>query len=113
MSQKSAYLHYVSAGSTGNTAPIPVDEVICFRADDACTKVVTGSGELRIHTPLSELQPMLDPRMFRQAQRSTVVNLSRVESMTWTDHDHLVIKFKELDKTITVCQPYCTQFQEQ
>ena len=113
MKQRSSYLLYVCAGAQNNTGPIPVDEVIYFRADDANTTVVTGKGEQRIRTPLHELLAMLDPEKFWQVHRSTVVNIARIETVNREDQDHLVVKFKERDECITVGHPFCQQFQEQ
>lgn len=107
------YLHYVSAGRQHGTSLIPVDDVIFFRAGGAYTDVVTRAGKHRIHTPLSELQPMLDPRKFRQVQRATIVNIGRISSIERKAEDQIVLKLKECDECITVCYPYCQQFREQ
>jgi DNA-binding LytR/AlgR family response regulator len=113
MKQRSSYLLYVSAGAQNNAGPIPVDEVIYFRADDANTTVVTGNGEHRIRTPLHELLAMLDPEKFWQVHRSTVVNIACIETVKREDQNHLVVKFKERDECITVGHPFCLQFLEQ
>jgi DNA-binding LytR/AlgR family response regulator len=110
MNQRSNYLHYVYAGQQG---PIPVDEVIYFRADDANTTVVTGKGELRIRTPLYELLAMLDPEKFWQVHRSTVVNIARIETVKREDQDHVEVRFKGRDECITVGHPFCQQFLQQ
>ena len=112
MSQKSAYLNYLCARSQASPSPAPisVDEVIYFHEDDARTAVVTGGGEQKISTPLSELQPMLDPVKFRQVRRSTIVNITRIESITRTDRNLLMLKFRESNECITVDQPFCSQF---
>ena len=113
MKQRSSYLLYVCAGAQNNAGPILVDEVIYFRAEDANTTVVTGNGEHRIRTPLHELFAMLDPEKFWQVHRSTVVNVSRIEAVTPEGRDHVVLKLKERDESITVCHPFCRQFLEQ
>jgi len=113
MKYRPSYLLYVSSGAQNNAVPISVDEVIYFRADDANTTVVTGKGEHRIRTPLHELLAMLDPEKFLLVHRSTVVNISRIETVKREDQDHLVVKFKERDECITVGQPFCQQFLEQ
>jgi len=113
MNQRSNYLHYVYAGQQNNVGPIPVDEVIYFRADDANTTVVTGKGEHRLRTPLHELFAMLDPEKFWQVHRSTVVNIARIETVKRTDQDHVVVRFKGRDECITVGRPFCQQFRQQ
>jgi len=110
MKKRSSYLLYVCAGPQNNAGPIPVEEVIYFRADDANTTVVTGKGEHRLRTPLHELLAMLDPEKFWQVHRSTVVNIACIETVKQEGQDHLVVKFKERDECITVGHPFCQQF---
>ena len=113
MNRRPNYLNYVSAGQQNNAGPIPVDEVIYFRANDANTTLVTGKGEHLIQTPLHEIFAMLDPKKFWQVHRSTVVNISRIETVKREDEDHVEVKLKDRDESITVCQPFCKQFLQQ
>ncbi len=59
---------------------IPVDEVLYFQAQDKYTCVVTREGESLIRMPLSELAAQLDPEVFWQVHRSTLVNMDEVAS---------------------------------
>jgi DNA-binding LytR/AlgR family response regulator len=93
--------------------PILVDEVVYFSSGDRHTTVVTGAGEHRISTPLNELLALLDPDTFWQVNRSTIVNIARIETVTQEDQDHLVVKFKGRDECVTVGQPFCRQFLKQ
>jgi len=113
MKQRSAYLHYVCTGEQKNAGPIPVDEVLYFRADDANTTVVTGKGEHMIRTPLNELFAMLDPEKFWQVHRSTIVNIARIETVKREGEDHVVVRFKGRDECFTVGHPFCQQFRLQ
>lgn len=114
MSNRFVYLHYLYTESASLTSlPIAVDDVIYFQSDDAHTAVVTSRGRVQIHTPLHELIALLDPRQFRQVQRSTVVNVDRIESVTRTDRDQVAVKLKERDECFVVNQPFCNQFLEQ
>jgi len=112
MKRKRAYLHSLCAGPQSGTRPITVDEVIYFRAGGTYTAVVTKKGEQRIGTPLTELLALLDPEKFWQVHRSTVVNVSRIEAVTPEGRDHVVLKLKERDESITVGHPFCRQFLE-
>jgi DNA-binding LytR/AlgR family response regulator len=110
MKRRTPYLHHVCAGSQDGECRIPVSEVFYFSSSGSHTTVVTGTGEHRISTPLSELLALLDPEKFVQVHRSTVVNVDRIDNVIRQDQDHLVLKFEGRDECITVDQPYCRQF---
>ena len=113
MKRRSNYLHYVGCpGQQGALCPILVDEVIYFSGGDGHTTVVTGTGEHRISTPLSEFLALLDPDTFRQANRSTIVNIAHIETVRQEEQDHLVVKLKERKECITVDHPFCGHFKE-
>ncbi len=52
---------------------VPVSEVIYFEAADKYLRVVTAEGEHLIRMSLRELLPQLDPQVFWQVHRGTVV----------------------------------------
>jgi len=54
---------------------IPVEEIVYFQALDKYVNVATADSEALIRLPLKELLPQLDPAVFQQVSRSTVVNL--------------------------------------
>ena len=112
MNRKSAYLHTVCAGSQNAGAPIPVEKVIYFITDDTSTVVVTGKGEYRISTPLSELLALLNPQKFHQVDRSIVVNEDWIERIDQESEDRLVLTLKKRQERFTVNKPYCRQFLE-
>jgi len=113
MNRRSAYLHTVCTSSQNGAASIPVEKVIYFLTDDTSTVVVTGKGEHRISTPLSELLALLDPEKFLQAGRSVVVNEDWIEKINQADEDCLVLTLKRgRQERFTVNRPYCRQFLE-
>jgi DNA-binding LytR/AlgR family response regulator len=72
----------VIQASVGNSIRmVPVDEVLVFEASDKYVRVLTASNEYLIRTPLKELLPQLDDRIFCQIHRSTVVRASDIASV--------------------------------
>jgi DNA-binding LytR/AlgR family response regulator len=72
----------VIQASVGNSIRlVPVEEVVYFEAADKYVRVVCDDGELLIRTPLKELLPQLDPQLFWQVHRGTVVRATAVESV--------------------------------
>jgi len=61
---------------------IPIAEVVYFEAVDKYVNVVTAQHEALIRVSLRELLPQLDPAIFWQIHRGTIVNSRCVESST-------------------------------
>jgi DNA-binding LytR/AlgR family response regulator len=68
--------------ATGNTIHmIPIGDVIYFEAADKYIRVLTESQEYLIRTPLKDLLAQLDPEVFWQVHRGTVVRVSSIASV--------------------------------
>jgi len=61
---------------------VPVDEVIYFEAADKYVRVLTTEREYLIRTPLKDLLPQLDERVFWQIHRSTVVRANAIAAVS-------------------------------
>jgi DNA-binding LytR/AlgR family response regulator len=55
-----------------------VADVLAFKAVPGYTQVLTADAEALIRTPLRDLLPQLDPRVFVQVHRNAIVNLHGV-----------------------------------
>ncbi|MDB5751501.1 MAG: LytR family transcriptional regulator [Ramlibacter sp.] len=60
---------------------VPVDEVLVFEAADKYLRVLTASHEYLIRTALKDLLPQLDPGVFWQVHRGTVVRAAAIEAV--------------------------------
>jgi DNA-binding LytR/AlgR family response regulator len=69
----------VSVGSS--ITLVPIDEVLYFEAADKYVRVVTAGKEYLIRTPIKDLLPQLDPDVFWQIHRSTVVRASAIREV--------------------------------
>jgi len=97
--------------STGNaTRLIMVDEVVYFRADHKYTTVMTANGEALLRKPIKDLLDVLDPQVFKQIHRATVVNLKAIDSITRDDTGRGLIKLKSRPEVLTVSQPFMHLF---
>ena len=61
---------------------ITVDEICYFRADSKYTRVVTAGSESLIRKTIRELAAELDPELFWQIHRSTLVNANAIAGVT-------------------------------
>ncbi len=97
--------------STGNTTRlILVEDVLFFRADNKYTEVATASGDALLRKPIKELLEVLDPAMFKQIHRSTIVNLKAIESITRDDTGRGLLKLRARPEVLTVSQPFMSIF---
>ena len=60
---------------------VPVAEVLYFEAADKYVRVLTAAREYLIRTPLKELIAQLDPQVFWQIHRSTLVRASAITTV--------------------------------
>src|SRR5688572_67402 len=67
------YLRWITASHGQNLRMITVDEICYFRADSKYTLVVTPDSESLIRRPIKDLLEELDPAVFWQIHRSTLV----------------------------------------
>ena len=103
-------LTWLTAGAGRETRLILVDEVAYFRADNKYTTVVTADGEALLRTPIRELLARLDPAMFRQIHRSTIVNLKAIAGIVRDDGGRGTVRLKSRPETLTVSAPYMALF---
>ena len=97
--------------STGNaTRLIMVEDVVYFRADHKYTTVMTAAGEALLRKPIKDLLEVLDPSVFKQVHRSTVVNLRAIESVTRDDTGRGLLKLKSRPESLVVSQPFMHLF---
>jgi DNA-binding LytR/AlgR family response regulator len=87
-----------------------VEDVAYFQSDAKYTVVMTGDGEALLRTPLRELLEQLDPAMFRQVHRSTIVNMRAIASVTRDENGRGLIRLKQRPETLTVSQPFMALF---
>jgi len=103
-------LTWLTASAGRETRLVLVDEVAYFRAADKYTTVVTAEGEALLRTPIRELLTLLDPNVFKQVHRSTIVNLRAVAAVTRDDSGRGTLRLKTRPETLAVSQPYMALF---
>jgi DNA-binding LytR/AlgR family response regulator len=91
---------------------IAVDDVLYFQASDKYTCVITGAGESLIRTPLAELVDQLDPDVFWQIHRGTVVNMNAVASTRRDLGGRVFVKLKEGAAELPVSRAYAQKFKQ-
>jgi len=72
------YMRWVQASVGANIRMIPTTDILFFRAEDKYTRVQTQGFEALIRKPIKELVDELDPEMFWQIHRATIVNVKAI-----------------------------------
>lgn len=103
-------LVWVTASAGKDTRLIMVDDVAYFQADHKYTVVMTAEGESLLRKPIRELLEVLDPSIFRQIHRSTIVNLKAIASIARDDTGKGTVKLKSRPETLTVSRPFMALF---
>jgi DNA-binding LytR/AlgR family response regulator len=103
-------LTWITASTGRATRLILVEDVIYFRADNKYTLVATAEGDALLTRPIRELLRQLDPKIFRQIHRSTIVNLRQVASVERDDTGKGCLRLRGRPETLSVSQPFMAIF---
>lgn len=106
------YLRWITASQGNDLRLITVEEICYFEADNKYTLVVTAQQESLIRRPIKELIDELDPHVFWQIHRGTVVNVNAIAGVTRDMGGHLRVKLKERPESLAVSDPYRHLFKQ-
>jgi len=105
-----APLAWITASVGKETRLIMVEDVAYFRAEDKYTVVMTAEGEALIRKPLRDLLEVLDPVVFKQVHRSTIVNMRCIAGITRDDTGRGTMRLKNRPETLAVSLTFMTLF---
>ena len=103
-------LGWITASVGKETRLIMVEDIAYFRAEQKYTTVVSRDGEALLRKPIRELLAVLDPAMFRQVHRATIVNLKAIASVVRDETGRGLIRLKSRPETLVVSQPFMGLF---
>ena len=103
-------LVWITASAGKETRLIMVDDVAYFQSDNKYTVVMTAEGESLVRKPLRELLDVLDPAIFKQIHRATIVNLKAIASISRDDTGRGTVKLKTRPETLAVSLSFMPLF---
>jgi DNA-binding LytR/AlgR family response regulator len=106
------YLQWINVSRGAAVRLITVDEILYFKSDEKYTLVVTPDSEALIRKKIKELSEELDPTMFWQVHRSTLVNMHAIDSVIRDDHGNLKLRLKHRPESLAVSEPYVHLFRQ-
>jgi DNA-binding LytR/AlgR family response regulator len=89
---------------------VTLDEICYFQSDSKYTRVVTRERSALVRRPIKELAEEVDPDVFWQIHRSTLVNVNAVAGLVRDMAGHLRVKLKHRRETLPVSEPYAHRF---
>jgi hypothetical protein len=109
-SRNGPFLNWINASRGADVKLLSVGDVSYFQSDSKYTRVVAEGRDWLIRKTIKELADELDPSMFLQMHRATIVNLGAVESVGRDVKGHVVLRIKNRSETLPVSQPYAHLF---
>ena len=100
-----------TAGSSGQTIRmVPLAEVLFLQAADKYVRVITAGGEHLLRTALKDLQPQLDPDVFWQIHRGTLVRADAIDTVQRDDTGKLHLILRGSAERLAVSRLYAHLF---
>ena len=104
------YLEWIQATVGQTIQMVPVAEVLFFVSDEKYTRVQTAQVEALIRKPIKELVDEVDPRMFWQIHRSTLVNVKAIAGVTRDFRGRQIVSVKGHPEKLEVSRSYTGLF---
>lgn len=104
------YLQWIQATVGQAIQMIPVDEVLFFISDEKYTRVQTAQVEALIRKPIKELVDEVDPSLFWQIHRSTLVAVKSIAGVTRDFRGRQIVAVKGHPEKLEVSRSYTGLF---
>jgi DNA-binding LytR/AlgR family response regulator len=104
------YMKWLTVPQGEQLRVVAVAEILFLRADNKYTTLATRSGTYLLNSSLRELQGKLDPGMFWQIHRGTVVNVSAIDTIYRSFRGSLEVKLKDRSELLPVSASHAHLF---
>jgi DNA-binding LytR/AlgR family response regulator len=104
------YLQWIQATVGPSIQMIPVEEVLFFISDEKYTRVQTAQVEALIRKPIKELVDEIDPRLFWQIHRSTLVAVKSIAGVTRDFRGRQIVSVRGHGEKLEVSRSYTGLF---
>ena len=105
-----APLNVLQASSGNQIHMVALAEVLYFEAADKYLRVLTARQEYLIRTPLKELAAQLDPAVFWQVHRGTLVRATAIASAERDEAGRLYLRLRDRPERLAVSRLYAPLF---
>ncbi|HBI69993.1 LytTR family DNA-binding domain-containing protein [Massilia sp. IC2-278] len=109
---KPKHLQWIQASIGSDLRMIPVEEILFFRSDEKYTCVQTEKFEALIRKPVRDLADELDPSLFWQIHRATLVNVNAIEGVTRDIRGRHLVLIKGRPEKLEVSRSFLHLFKQ-
>jgi DNA-binding LytR/AlgR family response regulator len=109
---KANYLQWIQASIGQELRLIPVEDILFFQSDEKYTRVQTASYEALIRKPVRDLAEELDPQLFWQIHRSTLVNSKAIAGVVRDMRGRHLVQIKGLTEKLEVSRSFVHLFKQ-
>jgi DNA-binding LytR/AlgR family response regulator len=109
---KPKFLQWIQASIGQDLRMIPVEEILFFRSDEKYTCVQTDKFEALIRKPVRDLAEELDPALFWQIHRATLVNVTAIEGVTRDIRGRHLVMIKGRPEKLEVSRSFLHLFKQ-
>ena len=106
------YLRWINASVGAEVQLLTAEEICYFQSDTKYTRAVTASTDALLRKPLKELLDELDPTVFWQIHRSTIVNLNAIGSVARDSNGGVILRLKQRGERLQVSETYAHLFRQ-
>jgi DNA-binding LytR/AlgR family response regulator len=109
---KPVYLQWIQASIGQEIRLIPVEDILFFQSDDKYTRVQTARFEALIRKPVRDLCEELNPDLFWQIHRATLVNVNAIEGVARDMRGRHLVLVKGLSEKLEVSRSFVHLFKQ-
>ena len=104
------FLRWISVAQGRTVKLITTEQVAYFQASNKYTEVVTGEKRYMISRTIKELAGELDPDMFLQIHRGTLVNINAIDAVHRDIRGRLEVQLKQRKELLQVSASFAHVF---
>lgn len=106
------HLRWITASFGNDVKLITIEEIAYFRSDSKYTLVAIREGEALIRKSIRDLATELDPELFWQIHRSTLVNVNAVAGVHRDFKGRMHVRLRNRKETLPVSEAYMHLFKQ-
>ena len=110
VSAEPRYLKWLTVPHASELRVVAVSEILYLQADNKYTTIATRSSKFLLNSSLKEMQTKLDPAVFWQIHRGTVVNVSAIDTIYRSFRGALEVKLKDRTELLPVSAAHAHLF---
>jgi DNA-binding LytR/AlgR family response regulator len=104
------YLKWLTVPQGSELRVVAASEILYLRADNKYTTIATRNATYLLNSSLKEMQSKLDPAMFWQIHRGTVVNVGAIDTIYRSFRGSLEVKLKDRSELLPVSATHAYLF---